>query len=183
MKLGIGKQYVLRNRPDVRYAVVVQKSDHRMYDYEVCYRWTHNTDKYSDPVNYMDDGFYMRSGTPSDNDLVAEFTEPTATVATDVALKFDSNKPRMDLLSVPALTATAEVLSFGAKKYASHNWRKGFEWSRLYGAALRHLTSHMNGEDLDPESGLSHLAHASCMIQFLLEHEINKLGVDDRYKK
>lgn len=97
------------------------------------------------------------------------------------ALKNDSEKVRMELLSVPALRAISEVLTFGAKKYASHNWRKGFEWSRLYGAALRHLTAHMDGEDTDPESGLSHLAHLGCCVLFLLEHEIDGLGTDDRY--
>jgi len=97
--------------------------------------------------------------------------------------KNDDAKVRMELLSVDALTDIAEVLTFGAEKYDSHNWRKGFEWSRLYGAILRHLTSHMNGEDRDPESGLSHLAHAGCGLMFLLEHEKRKLGVDDRYKQ
>lgn len=95
--------------------------------------------------------------------------------------KHDTGKLRMDLLSVPALQARAEALAFGAEKYGDFNWRKGFNWSRLYGAALRHLLAHMNGEDKDPESGLSHLAHADCCIMFLLEHEIKGLGTDDRY--
>ena len=97
------------------------------------------------------------------------------------AIKKDEGKIRMELLSVPALRAIAEVLGDGAIKYAEHNWRNGFKWSRLYGAAMRHLTSHMNGEDLDPETNRSHLAHLGCCIMFLLEHEINNLGEDDRY--
>lgn len=95
--------------------------------------------------------------------------------------KHDKDKVRMELLSVPALQAIAEVMTFGARKYAAHNWRKGFEWSRLYGAALRHLTAHMSGENKDPESGLSHLAHLGCCVMFLLEHEACGLGKDDRY--
>lgn len=63
----------------------------------------------------------------------------------------------------------------------AHNWRQGFNWSRLYGAALRHLTAHLDGEDKDPESGLSHLAHLGCCVMFLLEHEAKGLGKDDRY--
>ena len=63
----------------------------------------------------------------------------------------------------------------------SHNWRKGFDWSRLYGAALRHLTAHMNGVNLDEESGLSHLSHAACCLMFLVEHEVRGLGSDDRH--
>lgn len=97
--------------------------------------------------------------------------------------KHDDGKPRMDLLSPQALVEIANVLSVGAKKYDDHNWRKGFDWSRLYGAALRHLLAHMDGEDHDPETGLSHLAHAGCCIMFLIEHESKGLGNDDRYKK
>lgn len=88
----------------------------------------------------------------------------------------------MELLSVPALKAIAEVLTYGCSKYSAHNWRNGFDWSRLYGAALRHLTAHLEGEDKDPETGLSHLAHLGCCVMFLLEHEIKGLGTDDRYK-
>lgn len=106
----------------------------------------------------------------------------------DVALKYDNNKPRMELLSSVALTEIARVLNYGASKYSkdgvdgAHNWRKGFAWSRLYGAALRHLLAHMDGQDKDEESNLSHLAHAACCLMFLLEHEAKGLGIDDRYK-
>ena len=95
--------------------------------------------------------------------------------------KHDSGKVRLELLSIDALNQIAKVLTFGALKYDDHNWRGGFDWSRLYGAALRHITSHMNGENVDPESGLSHLAHAGCCLMFLLEHEVRGLGKDDRF--
>ena len=73
--------------------------------------------------------------------------------------KHDDSKVRVELLSPIAMTKIAEVLTFGAKKYESHNWQKGFKWSRVLGAALRHLFSYISGEDKAPESGLSHLAH------------------------
>lgn len=103
-------------------------------------------------------------------------------VVPPVAVKHDTGKVRLELLSVPAMEAIAEVMTFGAKKYAAHNWRKGFEWSRLFGAALRHLFAALRGEDKDPESGLPHLAHAGCCIMFLLEHYLCNLGTDDRYR-
>ena len=96
--------------------------------------------------------------------------------------KYDGDKARMDLLSPIALERTARVLTVGAKKYDDHNWRKGFVWSRLIGAALRHLTAWMAGQDRDPETGLSHLDHLACCVMFLQEHEERKLGNDDRYK-
>lgn len=98
------------------------------------------------------------------------------------AIKFDQNKLPLHLLSTEAMNQTAAVLQFGAKKYAEHNWRKGFAWSRPLAAAMRHITAFNNGEDKDPESGLSHLAHAACCIMFLLEFEKTHKHLDDRYK-
>ena len=98
------------------------------------------------------------------------------------ALKFDTDKLPLNLLSTEAMNQTAAVLKFGAQKYAEHNWRKGFAWSRPLAAAMRHLTAFNDGEDKDPESGLSHLAHAACCIMFLLEFEKTHQHLDDRYK-
>jgi hypothetical protein len=100
----------------------------------------------------------------------------------DTALKFDQDKLPLNLLSTEAMNQTAAVLKFGAQKYAAHNWRAGFAWSRPLAAAMRHLTAFNDGEDRDPESGLSHLAHAACCIMFLLEFEKTHQHLDDRYK-
>lgn len=114
-------------------------------------------------------------------DTVTRIESTKAQLDDHTAIKHDGSKVRVELLSVPAIEAIAEVMTFGAKKYADHNWRKGFNWSRLLGAAIRHMFAWMRGEDKDPESGLSHLAHAGCCIMFLLEHEITGLGKDDRW--
>lgn len=98
------------------------------------------------------------------------------------ALKYDGEKPRMELLPTAPMVEIAKVLTFGAKKYAAHNWRGGFDYSRLVGAAMRHLTAFNDGEDLDPESGLSHIAHLGCCTMFLLEQIEKGTGTDDRYK-
>lgn len=98
-------------------------------------------------------------------------------------IKFDNGKPDLSLLSPIAINEIAKVLTFGAQKYEAHNWRKGFKWTRLVAAALRHLFAWLGGENKDPESNISHLAHAACCIMFLLEFEVTKAGQDDRYKK
>lgn len=98
------------------------------------------------------------------------------------AMKFDQGKLPLHLLSTEAMNQTAAVLAFGAEKYAEHNWRKGFAWSRPLSAAMRHITAFNAGEDKDPESGLSHLAHAACCIMFLLEFEKTHRNLDDRFK-
>lgn len=97
-------------------------------------------------------------------------------------IKHDSGKARVDLLPSSPLLMIAEVMGFGAKKYAAHNWRGGFDQSRLIGAALRHILAYNDGEDTDPESGLSHIAHAGCCVLFLLEQIAKGTGQDDRYK-
>jgi hypothetical protein len=98
------------------------------------------------------------------------------------AIKYDSDKPPLHLLSNEALIQIAKVMQFGAQKYAAHNWRKGFNWSRPLAAALRHINAFNDGEDTDPESGLSHMAHAACCIMFMLEFEKTHKHLDDRYK-
>lgn len=96
--------------------------------------------------------------------------------------KFDFGKPRMELLSPIAITEVAKVMTFGAQKYDAHNWRKGIVFSRLLGAALRHIFQYLGGETLDTESGLSHLAHAMCCLMMVLEFEVTNPNLDDRYK-
>ena len=96
-------------------------------------------------------------------------------------IKHDTSKLPLELLPFEALESIAEVLKFGATKYEAHNWRKGFKWSRLLGASLRHLFAWARGEGKDPETGYSHLAHAGCCVLFLLAHEINNYGEDDSW--
>lgn len=97
-------------------------------------------------------------------------------------VKYDQNKPRMDLLDADFLEDVAKVLTFGAEKYEAHNWRKGISYSRLIAAAYRHLGAINRGEDIDPESGLPHSAHLGCCVMFLSSMMKNKPELDDRYK-
>jgi hypothetical protein len=94
--------------------------------------------------------------------------------------KYDAGKPRMDLLVPEADELTAMVLGFGAGKYGPFNWMNGIAYSRLHAALRRHLGSWAKGEDRDPESGLPHLAHARCCLDFLIWMSINREDLDDR---
>lgn len=93
-------------------------------------------------------------------------------------MKYDGGKPRMDLLlsGCPnALEQVSQILTFGAQKYAAHSWQTVPQGEDRYLAALlRHLTAHGKGEVNDPESGMSHLAHAACNALFILELEARK---------
>jgi hypothetical protein len=89
---------------------------------------------------------------------------------------------RYDLIPVDALATVAKLYGFGAKKYAEHNWRRGYEWSKSYAAMQRHINEFWKGVDLDPETGLPHLSavvfHALALITFMEEHP----NFDDRYR-
>lgn len=96
--------------------------------------------------------------------------------------KLDSGKIRMDLIPPEFLTATADILTFGANKYSERNWEKGMSWGRIFGALMRHIWSWWNPlePDTDAETGKSHLWHAACCLAFLITYEARKIGKDDR---
>lgn len=96
--------------------------------------------------------------------------------------KFDNGKADLSLLPPPGLYGAARVFEFGAKKYGRYNFTKGFTASRLIAASLRHITAWAWGEDLDSESGESHVHHAICCLLMLCQ--IKELGTltDDRFK-
>lgn len=95
--------------------------------------------------------------------------------------KNDQDKVRLELLPPEALEEIAWILTFGAKKYDAWNWANGIAYSRVFGAILRHLWAWWLGENLDPESGRSHLAHASCGLLFLMTYEKYNREFDDRF--
>ena len=95
--------------------------------------------------------------------------------------KFDADKLRMDLIPPAAITGLVKVLSMGAKKYGDYNWYRGVEYNRLYAACLRHLVAWWGREELDPESGLSHIDHAMCNLAFLAQFiKNNRSELDNR---
>lgn len=101
----------------------------------------------------------------------------------ELGRKDDKGKSRVDLVDPEFLLGLGNVLGFGASKYAAHNWRNGINASRLIAAAYRHLGAINAGEDLDPESGLPHVHHLGCCIQFLDWTLRHRPEFDDRYKE
>ena len=90
---------------------------------------------------------------------------------------------RYDLIPIEALDIMARLYGFGAVKYAAHNWRKGYDWSKSYASLMRHATRFWAGEDFDEETGLPHLAgaafHCFTLMVFMQEHP----DFDDRFKR
>jgi hypothetical protein len=94
--------------------------------------------------------------------------------------KDDTDKAPHHLIAPEMPDALAQVLAFGAQKYAPRNWEKGMAWSRPFSALMRHMWAWWRGEQADPETGMSHLWHASCCLMFLVAYEARKSGEDDR---
>lgn len=97
--------------------------------------------------------------------------------------KHDKDKPDTSLVCYEFVYGIAQVLTFGKAKYGAWNWTKGFGYSRVYAAAIRHLGAWQTGEENDKESGLSHILHAACCLMFLYMHQKFNLGTDDRWKR
>ena len=114
-----------------------------------------------------------RIGTPREV-LLAETAAPME------GRKDDGGKAPYHLIAPEMLEATAMVLDFGAKKYSARNWEKGMDWSRPFSALMRHMWAWWRGEACDPETGYSHLWHASCCLMFLVAYEARRCGIDDR---
>ena len=79
-------------------------------------------------------------------------------------------KPDVSLVPPVAILAEARVMQLGATKYGPYNWREKTVSARVYTAAgIRHILQWQDGEDIDPESGESHLAHARACLGILMD--------------
>lgn len=95
--------------------------------------------------------------------------------------RIGGRKPPLDLIPPAAEVFECLVLALGAKKYGAFNWRKSNVKASVYvAAARRHLLQWFDGQDDDPESGVSHLAHARACLGILLDAMATGHLVDDR---
>jgi hypothetical protein len=111
---------------------------------------------------------------------------PTKNTARGVDPKQEAGnkKTPLGLIPAPAMEEIAHVLKLGAKKYGEYNWRKtGVVTNTYVHAILRHLNAWRDGEDLDPESGRSHIAHIAAGCCILLDAYACDTLTDDRVKR
>lgn len=95
-------------------------------------------------------------------------------------VKHDGGKNMVTLVEPRFIAGVGQVLTFGAQKYDRNNWKE-LDSSELYrykDALMRHLLVYLDGELIDPESGLSHLHHIGCNTMFLDWFENNTLKED-----
>lgn len=106
-----------------------------------------------------------------------------ATIEADRPLGVKGRKlARFDLIPKDVLWEVAEVLGWGATNRgdSERNWEKGLVAGDLVAGLFRHVSQWEAGEDVDEETGKSHLAHAICLLMFLRGLEMRGKLVDDR---
>ena len=93
-------------------------------------------------------------------------------------------KVPLSVVSAPVLMEIGLGMMEGARKYGRHNYRvAGVRASVYYDAAMRHLMAWFEGEDLDPDSGLSHVSKALACLTVLRDSMIIGNCNDDRPPK
>lgn len=95
-------------------------------------------------------------------------------------LRYNSGKPRFDLIPADGLRALARHYTRGAEKYADRNWERGMDWSKCFASLERHVWAWMGGEDFDPETGSHHMIAVAWNALALAVYSFRKIGNDDR---
>lgn len=90
-----------------------------------------------------------------------------------------SQKARFDLLPPLSELEEAWVLTHGAIHYGPNNWKLVEDHVARYAGALRrHFNLYMQGQFLDPDTNLAHLAHIKACCDFLMEARLAQISPD-----
>jgi hypothetical protein len=93
---------------------------------------------------------------------------------------------KVGLSNIPLgpLLELAVAMTEGSMKYGRHNYRAiGVRSSVYFDALIRHMFAWWEGEDIDTDSGLSHLVKAMACLAVLRDAQINGKCYDDRPPK
>ena len=97
---------------------------------------------------------------------------------------FGIKKAPLSTISAPVLMELGIAMQEGAAKYGRHNYRViGVRSSVYYDATMRHLMSWWEGEDIDPDSDLSHITKAIASLVVLRDAMMQDRNTDDRPPK
>lgn len=100
--------------------------------------------------------------------LLPEWFEPVS------ALRYNTGKPKWSLVHMHSLVPMIRVLEYGALKYAPLNWQKPMKRDEVLDSMQRHLAALIDGNELDDESGLTHIGHIMANAMFYSYHFVEK---------
>lgn len=116
--------------------------------------------------------------------------EEEPTTAAELVAKFKETNPKdavgtakvpMSTVPLPVLMELGLAMMEGARKYRRHNYRiAGIRASVYFDAAMRHLFAWWEGEDTDPDSGLSHIVKTIATLVVLRDAQMAGKCTDDR---
>jgi len=90
-------------------------------------------------------------------------------------------KAPLSTVSGPVIAELGVAMLEGAAKYGRHNYRAvGVRSSVYYDATMRHLIAWWEGEDIDPDSGMSHITKAIASLAVLRDAMLQGKVEDDR---
>jgi Domain of unknown function (DUF5664) len=90
-------------------------------------------------------------------------------------------KVPMSAVPAPVLAEIGLGMMEGAMKYGRHNYRViGVRASVYYDAVMRHMMAYWEGEDIDPDSGVSHISKAMASLVVLRDAQMQGNCMDDR---
>lgn len=113
-------------------------------------------------------------------ELLEQLQLPMTTKETNPKDGIGILKPSYHAVPVPVLYELGAALTEGACKYGGYNWRvAGVRTSVYIAATRRHIDSFWEGEDIDPDSGLSHITKAIASLTVLRDAQLNDMVKND----
>jgi hypothetical protein len=109
----------------------------------------------------------------------------------DLSVKPTNPKDAVGVRKAPMSTVPGGVLAEigtamleGTVKYGRYNYREaGVRASVYYDAAMRHLIAWWEGEDIDPDSGMSHITKLLACMTVFRDAQMQGMVEDDRPPK
>lgn len=130
---------------------------------------------------YHDDGSPCEDDSPEARaEIAALRSGEVRVINSETGAEKGSKLARFDLIPPKAIWALAEHFGRGARKYADRNWERGINYSLNYAATQRHLHQWWSGEDVDEETGSSHLIAAMWHMAALFTYLETHPELDDR---
>lgn len=121
----------------------------------------------------------MDKGVQAIKGIVAPWSE--ASKPTNPKDAVGIRKVPFSVIPLPVLAELGLAMLEGARKYGRHNYRAaGVRASVYVDAVLRHVSLFWEGEDIDPDSRLSHVTKAIASLTVLRDSMIRGNWVDDR---
>lgn len=124
---------------------------------------------------------------PNDDYASTEAPQVTSTTVTHVEKPTNPKdaigiaKVPLSCVPMPVMMEIGLALMEGGLKYGRHNWRSiGVRASVYFDATMRHLAAWWEGEDIDAESGLSHITKAISSLTVLRDAMLQDMVNDDR---